>query len=54
VNGSGTPRSYDLTRDGRFIGIVDPALAQVGNSAVPQIQIVLNWHEELRARVPIK
>jgi Tol biopolymer transport system component len=44
-------RNYDVTRDGRFIGFV---AAEQGDEAVPsgQIKVVLNWFEELKARVP--
>jgi Tol biopolymer transport system component len=47
-----TERNYDVTPDGkRIIGVVD--VAQPGSSAsAPQIQIVLNWLEELKKRVP--
>jgi Tol biopolymer transport system component len=52
VNGTGTPRSYDITPDGRFLGVIDSNLAQPGSAAAPQLQIVLNWFEELKTRVP--
>jgi len=49
-------RNHDITRDGkRFLGVV--AVGQNGASgapAAPQIQVVLNWFEELKARVPTK
>jgi hypothetical protein len=53
VSGSGTPRTYDVTPDGRFIGVIDANLGP-GSAAAPQIEIVLNWFEELKARVPAK
>ena len=43
-------RPYDITPDGRFLSPV--AAGQSGRAAVPQIQVVLNWFEDLRARVP--
>jgi hypothetical protein len=49
------PRNYDLTSDGRRIGVVrsDRSLSfdrlQTGN-----IQVVLNWSEELKQRVPTR
>ena len=45
----GYPRPYDMTRDGRLLGLIDASEAQAGAS-VPQIQIVLGWFEELRAK----
>jgi hypothetical protein len=33
VNGTGTPGSYDVTPDGRFIGVVDSTLPQPGSAA---------------------
>jgi serine/threonine-protein kinase len=46
------PREYDVTPDGRFIAAIDRAQYDSGNLVAPQIQVVLNWFEELRARVP--
>jgi len=46
------PRTFDITPDGRFVGV-----GMVGRSvslAAPQIHVVLNWFEELKARVPTK
>jgi eukaryotic-like serine/threonine-protein kinase len=46
-----TERAYDLMPDSEHIlGLVDPSLQQEN----PQIQVVLNWFEELKARVPTK
>ena len=46
-------RNFDVSADGqRFI--VSPALADVNQAAAsPQINIVLNWFEELTERVPV-
>ena len=46
-------RSFDVSADGqRFI--VSPSLADVNQGgASPQINIVLNWFEELKERVPV-
>ena len=44
-------RPYDISRDGqRFLGLSDAAQTQAGAPAVAQIQIVLNWFEELKAK----
>jgi Tol biopolymer transport system component len=54
VNGTGTATNYDVTPDGRFLGVIDATLPQLGNPTAPQIQVVLNWFEELKQRVPMK
>ena len=48
-------REYDVFPDGKQFVIVTPA-ARVGSSAAPVVHIdtVLNWTEELKARVPSK
>lgn len=44
-------REYDITPDGkRFIGVVVPA-GQSGSAGTPQINVVVNWFEELKRRV---
>jgi Tol biopolymer transport system component len=46
-------RTYDISRDGqRFLGLLDAT--QSGGAEVPQIQVVLNWFDELKRRVPVK
>lgn len=41
--------NYDVTRDGqRFLMVKPPA----GNAAAAQLNVVLNWHEELKRLVP--
>jgi len=55
-------REYDVTRDGRFIGVVVAAgQSQTGErvfatsgGSTQQINVVLNWFEELKQRVPTK
>ena len=55
VRGPGFERNYDITRDGkRFLGVVAAGQTESGAPAAPQIQVVLNWFEELKARVPTK
>jgi hypothetical protein len=39
--------------DGRILAVV-PAGQSQSASATPQIQVVLNWFEELKARVPVR
>jgi len=49
-------RNNDITLDGkRFLGVVAAGQSTAsGAAAAPQIQVVLNWFEELKARVPTK
>jgi hypothetical protein len=54
-SGSVVEREYDITPDGkRFIGVIDAGGSSSGASTAPQIQVVLNWFEELRQRVPTR
>jgi eukaryotic-like serine/threonine-protein kinase len=51
-SGPGTPRNIDIAPDGQhFVAAVRRDVAPVGAS---QVQVVLNWFEELKARVPTK
>jgi serine/threonine protein kinase/Tol biopolymer transport system component len=46
------PRNYDMTGDGkRFVGVLRGGTSEQGN---PQIEVVLNWFEELKRLVPLK
>jgi serine/threonine-protein kinase len=45
-------RPYDVTRDQRFLGLRTD-VGPDGRPIAPQVQVVLNWFEELRRRVPI-
>jgi serine/threonine-protein kinase len=45
-------RPFDITPGGRFIGLVEAGQSVSDKPIAPQIQVVLNWLEELRARVP--
>ena len=50
-------RTYDVARDGkRFLGLISPytiAEAATSRGTRPEIRVVLNWFEELKAKVPI-
>ena len=47
-------RDYDMSPDGERLLMVFPAdRADSGEPSRPQINIVLNWFEELKARVPV-
>jgi len=45
-------RNYDLMLDGRILGVVPAGQTGSSGPATPQIQVVLNWFEELKQRVP--
>jgi eukaryotic-like serine/threonine-protein kinase len=49
--GIGRPRTYDILPDGKFVGVMDEGAP---GEATPRIEVVLNWHEELKARVPTR
>jgi hypothetical protein len=51
----GNPRNYDITPDGKQFLVVLPA-SQTGTNQQQalQINVVLNWLEELKQRVPVK
>ena len=47
-------RDYDITPDGQRLLMLFPAdQPDPGEPALPQINIVLNWFEELKERVPV-
>ena len=53
--GSTFERNNDITPDGkRFLGVVAAGQTASGAAAAPQIQVVLNWTEELKQRVPTR
>ena len=47
---AGQGRSYDVAPDGRFLML---KATDDGAAGVTEIQVVVNWFEELKARVPI-
>ena len=44
-------RNFDPIADDRILGLISIASDQSGGVTLPQIAVVLNWFEELRARV---
>ena len=44
-------RAYDVAQDGRFL-MIKPGTAD-GGATLPEINVVLNWLEELKERVPV-
>ncbi len=47
-------RSYDITPRGKFVGLIPAGQTESGTPTAPQIQVVLNWMEELKRLVPTK
>jgi serine/threonine-protein kinase len=45
---------YDITADGRIVGRITAGQMEYARSQNDQIQVVLNWFEDLRARVPTR
>ena len=62
VAAPGTPRTFDITPDNRVISVVARDTAQSSANptsasspiAISEITVVLNWFEELKAKVPRK
>ena len=54
VNAATAARNFDILPDGqRFIGVIPAETGESGAPANPQIQVVLNWFEDLKQRVPL-
>jgi Tol biopolymer transport system component len=51
--GPAAVRAYDITPDGRFVGVVPSGPGQSSTPSTSQVQVVLNWLEELKQRVPV-
>ena len=45
---------YDITPGGKFVGLIPAGQTESGTPTAPQIQVVLNWFEELKRLVPTK
>jgi Tol biopolymer transport system component len=54
IIGETGPRNYDITPDGKFIVMVPRSQSDSDKAAPEQINISLNWIEELKQRVPVK
>jgi serine/threonine-protein kinase len=48
-----TPRTWDVTPDGKIVGVVGAGQTESGTLTAPEIQVVLNWFEDLKQRVPV-
>jgi hypothetical protein len=51
VNG---PRSYDVTPDGKYLITMERSKADPSKTSQAQINVTLNWFEELKQRVPVQ
>jgi Tol biopolymer transport system component len=47
-------RAYDITPGGKFMRLFPAGQTESGTFAARQIQVVLNWSEELKQRVPTR
>ena len=54
LSGLNTARKYDVGPDDTIFGVMEGSDTAKGISATPQINVVLNWFEELKERVPTK
>ena len=53
--GPTTVRNYDVSPDGKyFIGVIASGVTESGIVRAPQIQVVLNWFEEVRRSLRVK
>ena len=51
---AGRGRNWDISPDGqRFLMLKNAAQTGTQDDALPQITVVLNWHQELLERVPV-
>jgi hypothetical protein len=48
---TGSRRMFDMLPDGRILGLVTTGQAS-GSALQDEIHVVVNWFEELKARVP--
>ncbi len=49
-----TPRTFDITPDGKIVGLIAAGQTAAGAAVMLQIQVVEHWLEELKAKVPVK
>ena len=48
------PRSHDVAPDGRILGIGIAGQGAAGSVMAQHVEFVINWFEELKARVPTR
>jgi serine/threonine-protein kinase len=49
-----TPRPFDIARDGKILGIITAGQTQVASLQRQQMNVVLNWFEEVKRRAPAR
>jgi hypothetical protein len=47
-------RPYDIGSKGKVVGLIDAGVGASASTSSPQMQIVLNWFEDLEQRVPTR
>jgi serine/threonine-protein kinase len=52
--GPANTRQNDSTPDARVVAVIPVDRTQAGSALTPQLQVVINWFEELKARVPAR
>jgi len=52
VYDSSGPRNFDITPDGRFVVVIPASQIENNPQRTSQINLVFNWSEELKQRVP--
>jgi serine/threonine-protein kinase len=50
----GTATPFDVIPDGRLVGFITSGSTQFTGGSANQVQVVLNWHEELKRLAPTK
>ena len=49
------PRTFDILPDGRIVGVATPGESTIGGIVTAQqLRVVVNWFEELKAKVPVE
>jgi hypothetical protein len=54
ISSPNTPRLFDMAPGGPIIGTGESDQASSGALAAPRIEVVQNWTEELKQRVPTR
>ena len=54
IIGPSVSRTLDVTASGKFLGMIAPESTPAAAPVPPRFEVVLNWFEELKARVPTK
>ena len=49
-----TPRSFDVLKDGSVVGAITAGAEESDVLGAPELRVVLNWIEEVKARVPAR